>query len=79
MKDIPPQEGENTKLLQILNSIILREYSLWQVADKAQRRDYITVLETAARMEVAVEIANRLGLTIVEPLELEKGDTPDGQ
>jgi hypothetical protein len=74
MKDVPPQEGENAKLLHILNSIILREYTMFRVADEAQRRDYITVLETSARMGTCGEIAQRMGLTIVEPLDLDKTD-----
>lgn len=80
MKDVPV-EDENAKILAVLNSIILREYALWTKAINSTPQDFPGILRTSSAIETCVEIAERLGLEVVEPIrggqveELEGEDT----
>lgn len=67
MKDIP-LEDENAKILAVLDSIILREYALWTKAINSTPQDFPGILKTSSAIETCVEIAEHLGLQVVEPI-----------
>ena len=67
MKDVP-LEDENADILAVLNSIILREYALWTTAMNSTPQDFPGILKTSSSLETCVEIAECLGLQVVESI-----------
>jgi len=65
MKDVP-LEDENAKILAVLDSIILREYALWTKAINSTPQDFPDILRTSSAIDTCIEIAERLGLQVVE-------------
>ena len=72
LKDVPledvPLKDENANILAVLNLIILREYALWTTAMNSTPQDFPGILKTSSSLETCVEIAEHLGLQVVEPI-----------